>query len=345
MNAAFLPLLLAALPFQEPAASGAPDPGRLVVLEKSADAALVLQLPGGRILATLPTGEGPHEIAAAPDGRHAVVSNYGRKTPGSTLTVLDLAGLKVAATLDLGEPVRPHGIVFEPDGRSLWVTAELKQELWHLSFPEGKVLARIATGEPTSHMVALGTKGHAFVAAIGSGKMVPVDCGKGEAGPGIATGKGAEGIGVAPGGGEVWVTNRVADTVTVLDAGTLQPIATIPCPGFPIRVAFTPGGERALVSCAQGAALAVIDAGTHKVLMRIPMQLEAVEGSEDRLFGDRFGKSPVPIGIVVPPSGKVAYVANSGADRIAVVDLEKGRVVKTIPAGKEPDGIAWIPTP
>ncbi|MFQ5749446.1 MAG: YncE family protein, partial [Planctomycetota bacterium] len=107
----------------------------------------------------------------------------------------------------------------------------------------------------------------------------------------------------------------------------------------------TPHGDRALVSCAQGAALAVIDARTHQVLQRIPMQLEAVEGSKDRLFGDRFGKSPVPIGIAVPPSGKVAYVANSGADRIAVVDLEQGRVVKTIPAGKEPDGIAWIPTP
>ncbi len=345
MNAAFPLLLLAVLPIQDPAAPVPADPGRLVVLEKSADAALVLQLPEGGILATLPTGEGPHEIAAAPDGRHAVVSNYGRKTPGSTLTVLDLAGLKVAGTLDLGEPVRPHGIVFEPDGRSLWVTAELKQELWHLSFPEGKVLARIATGEPTSHMVALGAGGRAFVAAIGSGKMVPVDCGKGQAGPGIATGKGAEGIGVAPGGGEVWVTNRVAGTVTVLDAKTLEQIASIPCPGFPIRVAFTPRGGPALVSCAQGAVLAVIDARAHKVLKRIPMKLEAVDGAKDRLFGDRFGKSPVPIGIVVPPSGKVAYVANSGADRIAVVDLQQGRVVKTIPAGEEPDGIAWIPTP
>jgi len=67
------------------------------------------------------------------------------------------------------------------------------------------------------------------------------------------------------------------------------------------------------------------------------------EGSEEHLFGDQFGQSPVPIGIQVRPDGRVAYVANTNANRIAVVDLASLRVFGALETGRQPDGLGWLP--
>ena len=111
----------------------------------------------------------------------------------------------------------------------------------------------------------------------------------------ITTGGGAEGVAVSPDGNEVWVSNRAADTVSVLDAASLEVLVTIPCAAFPLRVRITPDGRHALVSKARSADLAVFDVATRKEVKRIAFEREAAS-TEGRLFGDRFGDSSVPIG-------------------------------------------------
>src|SRR6185295_15169127 len=49
----------------------------LVVANKDDATVSLLDLASGRIAATVPTGDGPHEVAISPDGRQAVVSNTG----------------------------------------------------------------------------------------------------------------------------------------------------------------------------------------------------------------------------------------------------------------------------
>ncbi len=49
----------------------------LVVLNKSDHQAALVNPATYEVLAKLPTGKGPHEVAASPDGRYAYVSNYG----------------------------------------------------------------------------------------------------------------------------------------------------------------------------------------------------------------------------------------------------------------------------
>ncbi len=49
----------------------------------------------GKIAATVPTGQGPHEVEVSSDGRLAFVSNYGDRTSGgNTLSVIDIAARK-----------------------------------------------------------------------------------------------------------------------------------------------------------------------------------------------------------------------------------------------------------
>src|SRR5690349_23054522 len=78
--------------------------GTIVASNMRDNTATIIDAASGKVLATVPTGEAPHEVATTHDGKWAVVSNYGnRERPGNSLTVIDLTTLAVARTIDLGE--------------------------------------------------------------------------------------------------------------------------------------------------------------------------------------------------------------------------------------------------
>src|SRR5690348_2386498 len=108
--------------------AGAQGPA-LVVLNKAQASASIISLADGRTIATMPVGNGPHEVAISPDGRWAVAANYGAQTPGNSLTVLDLRTRQPVRTIDLGSYTRPHGIAWMPDGKRVVVTSEQARAL------------------------------------------------------------------------------------------------------------------------------------------------------------------------------------------------------------------------
>jgi YVTN family beta-propeller protein len=195
-------------------------------------------------------------------------------------------------------------------------------------------------------MVVLAKKmGRAFVANIGSGSVTVIDLNKSQRIADIETGAGAEGIDISPDEKEVWVSNRSANTVSVIDAGSLKILATLESKDFPIRVKFTPDGKHVLVSNARSGDVAIFEAKTRKEIKRIPMQVKAAEASETskRLFGTQFGQSPVPVGILVAPGVNHAFVANTNADIVTVINIKNWQIVDRITAGREPDGLGYSP--
>ena len=316
----------------------------LLVLNKAEASVSVLDPHTNETLATIEVGVGPHEAHVSPDGRIAVVGNYGERAPGDSLSVIDLHTLEVVRTIDLGAPSRPHGIWFLPGGELVAVTAEEQRKLLLVDPWKGEIVASIGTEQDISHMVALSRDGtRAFVPNIRSGTVSVLDLEKRELVGIVETGAGAEGVWTHPTRDEIWVTNRAADTLTVLHAGSLEVLATIECAGFPIRVAITPDGNHALVSCARSGDVAIFDTTTRRLVRRIAMNEEPVDDGEmqRRLFRDAFGRSPVPIGILISPDGREAFVANTNADVITVIDLDSWRIARRLTAGREPDGLAW----
>jgi YVTN family beta-propeller protein len=315
----------------------------LVVLNKSDSTATILDAKTGVSKATVPVGYAPHEVSVLADGATAAVSNYGDPDkPGRTLTLIDLEKGAATAKIELPEGARPHGLEPLPDGRLL-VTAEGLKELLLVDPKVRRVEARIPTGRDVSHMVVATPDGRrAFVANIGSGSVTAVDLSEKKVLRDIPTGEGAEGIAITPDGRQVWVTNRGADTVSVLDGGSLAVAATIPAPQFPIRVKITSDGKRALVSCAKSGDVAVFDVVSRALIKRIAIDSEPVAGSENRLFSTQFGKSPVPVGLLIAPDGKRAWVASTNADVVSEIDLTSLGVVRRLRAGREPDGLAGL---
>jgi YVTN family beta-propeller protein len=337
----FAPLAIPLLALLPALAHGQAGP-RLLVVNKAEASVSVVDVRESKEIARVPTGNAPHEVAVSPDGRIAVVTNYGTgPAPGTTLTVIDLATLEAVATIDLGDQRRPHGIMWLPNSSRVAVTTEGSGTLSIVDVAARRLAAAIPTGANISHQVAVTPDGtRAFVANIGSGSVTVVDLGTETVLRSIPTGRGAEGVRVTPDGREVWVTNRAENTVTVLDAASLETLATLPSADFPIRVVFTPDGTRALVTHARSAELRAFDVASRSPVVTVAITAPVIEGRDQVLA---FEGSAAPVGVLSDPDGRHVYVAATSADAVAVVDLTAGAVVRLIAVGREPDGLAWVP--
>jgi YVTN family beta-propeller protein len=308
----------------------------LIVLNKSDHDAALVDPAGRKVVARLPTGKGPHEVAVSPDGRRAYVANYGayaifregeqpRMEPGNSLSVLDLERRAVVDTFDLGSYTRPHGIGVSRDGALLWVTCEGAKAVLELDAASGAIRRNWDTEQNVSHMlVVTPDEAKLYVANIGSGTCTVIERQSGAV-KSLPTGAGAEGIDVSPDGREVWVTNRSANTVSIVDVATDSVVASLDPQGkFPIRAKFTPDGKQVWVSCAQSNRVSVFDAKTREMLGAVDV-------------------GAVPVGIQMAPDGKHAYVANTNDNLVTVIQVADRKVLGTFTTGNEPDGMAWAP--
>jgi YVTN family beta-propeller protein len=322
-------LLSGALLATAPAAAQRPG-DLLLVLNKNAAEAVLLDATTGARVASMPTGPFPHEVTVSPDGRLAVVADYGAEQAGNTLTVLDLVARVPLRTIDLGEYRRPHGIVWLPGaGRRVAVTSEQSRNVVLVDVDRGRVETAIPSGQPGTHMIVLSRDGRrAYTANIAGGTVTMIDLGTRRAAKTVRTGRGPEAIDVSPDGREVWAADRTLNYVTVLDAATLDSLASMPTGAFPNRLKFTPDGRWALVSNASAHTLSIYDAKARALAATVPFPGEAT-----------------PLGILVSPDGRRAWVATSARREIAEVDLEARRVVRTLTTGDTPDGMAYVSAP
>lgn len=350
MSLALLVLMFLGAAAGDDAPAAAPR-DTLIVLAKSGHEALLLDAGSGETFARLPTGKGPHEVAVRADGRVAVVADYGtqvdgRFVSGTTLTVLDLVARAALRTIELPGHGRPHGVQFLPDGRRLAVTSEASRSLLIVDVDKGAIEQALPTGADASHMLALAPDGsRAYVANIAGGTVSVLDLASGELVQVVSTGAGCEGVDVSPDGKQVWTSNRAADTLTVLDAASLELLAQVPAPGFPIRVKLTPDGARAVVSCATAGLVRVFDVATRAERAAIALDAAPAADAGARMLGEALAASPTPVGVLIAPDSRRAWIAATNADVVFALDLDTLTIRARFPAGPEPDGLGFARVP
>lgn len=348
---AALPLTLVALAACAPAADPPPAPqpasavalpgggaaangpmGTLVVLNKGEASAWLVDVASGEVVARLPTGHGPHEVAISPDGRRAVVGDYGdRGTVGQSLTLIDIPARRVTGTISFAPYRRPHGIAWMPDGRRVIATAEMDSAVVVVDTETGRVERAIRTGAAGSHMLALSADGQkVYTANIPSGTVTAMDVERGEATGTGRAGRFSEGLALSPDGAEVWVGNRDDNTVSVIDTRTLATVATLPAAQLPYRVAFTPDGRQVLVANPMSSQIRVFDRAARRESAAIVMAYP--EGGQGE-----------PLGLAVTPDGRYVFATDGKGPRVALVDLREGRVLRSYGTGAGPDGIGYSP--
>jgi DNA-binding beta-propeller fold protein YncE len=299
--------------------------GTLIVTNKTPSTATIIDVATGRSLATLPTGAGPHEVVVSPSGRVAVVTDYGGQ-PRRTLTVIDVPGLKVTKTIDLGGYTAPHGIVFHPRGGDsvVVVTSETTGNIIVVNINKGEVVNAIATNGNTPHMVGVtGDGARAYTGNMRSNTVSEMDLRTSLFTRSWDVPTTPEGINVTPDGKEVWVGSNVTGKVTVIDPATGTMVTGAEGVQFPYRMAFTPDQKTTIIPDARGEEVRFIDRASKKELGRISMP------------------GAGPQGIIISPDGKFAYQSLSTQAKVAVIDIASRSVVKYLDAGQTPDGIAY----
>jgi len=76
----------------------------------------MVDIAGQQVMATIPVGKNPQDLAWSPDGRFAYVVNQG----SNTVSVIDSETNQVAATVPTG--AAPTSIAMMPDGRRAYVS-------------------------------------------------------------------------------------------------------------------------------------------------------------------------------------------------------------------------------
>jgi len=313
--------------------------GTVIVANMGDNTATLLDVASKRVVATLPTGNGAHEVAVSHDGRWAVVSNYGvRGAPGNTLTVIDVPAAVVVRTIDLGEFRRPHGSAFLPGDSLFVVTSEMSRAVVIVDFKPGKVLGSIPTNHPASHMLAMTRDGsRIYTSNVADGTVSELDV------PGrkfvreFNVAPAVEGIAVTPSGSQVWVGSNQAKTVTVVDPRAGNAAGTISGFGMPYRLAVTPDERTVVIADPPNAAVRIVDRASRKDRSVVRIPAENVGANAE------FPGSPSPEGIILSRDGKTAFVALQGSSRVAVIDIASATVVAYMPTGAGPDGIAYSP--
>jgi YVTN family beta-propeller protein len=332
-----------------------PSPA-LLILSKTDHTLAIVDPASLKVVARVPVGNDPHEVAASADGKTAYVSNYGFGAY-HTLAVVDLVGQKPLPAIDLGALYGPHGLMFR-DGK-VWFTAEAAKAIGSYDPATGTIDWIMGTGQNRTHMLYVfpGAK-RILTTNVNSGTVIVMEKTEGRPGgppsgempgsggppPGMAprgmppgpppgppggdwqltvvpVGRGSEGFDVSPDGKEAWVANAGEGTISIIDIGAKHVTATLSAnvPGAN-RLKFTPDGKMVLVSA--GPDFVFFDAASRKEIKR----LRTGSGSG---------------GVLVQPDGQRAFEACSPDNYVAVIDLKTLSVVGHIDAGGNPDGMAW----
>ncbi|HEY4979197.1 MAG TPA: hypothetical protein VII25_08550 [Candidatus Acidoferrum sp.] len=310
-----------------PVAVATPSPA-LLVLNKTENMLAIVDPKTLVVVAKVPTGPVPHEVAASVDGKWAVVTNYGAEQNGTTLSAIDLVGQKEVHRVDIGPLRGPHGIVAGRDGTFVF-TAEGSNAIAGYDPVKNEVGAwRLPTSQNRTHMVVETKSGAQFFTAnVGSNTVTGFER---NAKTGqwsttqIAVGNGPEGIDMSPDEKEVWAANSGDGTVSQIDTASKRVTGTLDAhTKRSNRLKFTPDGKLVLISDMGAGDLVIVDVATGKVVKRIHL-----------------GKSVE--GILVQPDGTRAFVAVTPENKVAVVDLKTLEETTTFTTGQEPDGMAWV---
>jgi YVTN family beta-propeller protein len=305
-------------------AADTPSPALLVLNKEEATLAIV-DPNSFAVIVKIPTGPDPHEVAASADGKWAFVSNYGRG--GRSISVIDLVAQK-ERRVDVGQWTGVHGIA-AMDGKAVFASESARLVATY-DPATGKLERLVPTNQEMSHMVLLNRdNSKLFTTNMGSGTVTIAERGAPWTATAVAVGQGPEGFDLTPDGKEIWAANYGDGKLAVVDVATKKVKLTFATNTRRAnRVKITPDGKLALVSDMGGGELVIFDTATHKEVKRV-----------------RLGSSPE--GILIEPSGQRAFVAVTGDDEVAVIDLRSLSVTKRFSPGKGtgPDGMAWSKRP
>ncbi|MBV9862083.1 MAG: YncE family protein [Alphaproteobacteria bacterium] len=253
-----------------------------VVLNSEDDSISIVDTASYAETARVHVGRSPHHLIVTPDGQTLIIAMAG----GNELAFIERSTGKVRRRLAASDPYQvgfsrdgkwfvatslrldrvdiydgenfellhrlpapsmPSHIAFSPDNGTVYVSLQGTKNLMAIDLAAGKTLWTAQIG-PDPAGVLTRPDGTLLVGIMGSDHVALVDPKDGAVIRRIRTGRGAHNFLVSPDGKTLYVSNRVAGTISVLDADTLAVTGTLTAPGGPDDMALSPDGRELWVT-------------------------------------------------------------------------------------------------
>lgn len=310
--------------------AGDPKHGTLLVANKGDETLGIIDPTAGKQVATVAEGGTTgHEVAASPDGKLAYVPIYGNSgvgkpgTDGSNMIVVDIASRKVVGNLDFGHGVRPHCPMFGPKDGLLYVTTELDNAVTAIDPHNLKIVAKIPTGHPESHMLAITHDGHyGYTANVGSGTVSVLDLEARKQIDSIAVAPSVQRISLSVDDRYAFTSDQSRPQLAIIDTRTRKVVHWIPLPAAGYGTAATPNGKWLVIALPGAKQVAVLNLKTLKIEHTVDVPAAPQE-------------------VLVRPDGAVAYVSCDASHQVAEIQTVNWAVSRLIDAGPGADGLAW----
>jgi YVTN family beta-propeller protein len=242
---------------------GSPD-GRTLIIAMSGSNELVLIDRVTGVEKQRITASDPYQIGFSPDAKWFVAASLRL----DHIDIYDGQTFQLLHRLPIG--TMPSHIAFSRDSSTAFVTLQGTNGLTSIDLASGKVNWIVPVG-PTPAGIITRPGGTLLVGVMGTDHIAEVDPANGTIIRKIVTGNGAHNFLATPDGKTLYVTNRVAGTISVLDAGTLAITNTLQAPGGPDDMALSPDGRELWVTGRWHAWVNVIELASGVLKTSVPV--------------------------------------------------------------------------
>jgi YVTN family beta-propeller protein len=298
------------------------------------------------LLATIPVGAFPSQVAVTQDGARVYVTNAGTHD----VSVIDTASNTEVAFVAVSDS--PAALALTPDGTELYVLGAggvlqvIDTAL--IGSATDPVVATLSFGTPGFNQDATsiaflpdGTRAYALV----SGSLRVIDTDSLAVLSSLDVGSAPSQVVLSPDGTLAYITNSfgfdmavLEGQVVVVDTATDSVVSVIPLFTLPGSIVLTPDGGRAYV----GIVSRLANGG--EAMGFTPDQQVAVIDLATSIVTRWIRVPGAPAGIAITPDGSGVYVAIPSANAISVIDTATDTLALTIDVAPGPNGLAIGPS-
>src|SRR5215470_39703 len=304
-------------------------PGFLFIANQYEHTALLLDLETKKVVSRIEVGVNGHEVAVDPAGHFGYVPIYGNAgvgrpgTDGDRIDIIDLKEGKLAGSIPMGKPVRPHCAKFGPDG-FLYVSAELAQALYLVDVNAKKVVGEIPTGAIESHMFVITPDGkRAYTSNVHAGSVSVLDLEKRSLITVIPVSKIVQRISISPDGKHVFTHDQETPRIAVIDTATNKISGWIDVPSTVYSSA--PLDNHGMVAYSPAGKVFFID---------LELLQKVNESDSCKALGE----------LSITPDGNHAYLTCPATGQLLGYNTRTGKSDPEINLTNGVDGIQWFPT-
>jgi|GEM_PF-1683691 len=312
--------------------------GKLYIVNKLSRDVQVFDLYTGEEIAEIPIDMQAHEVITMDDENNLILTDYGDQTSkGNSIKIINTKTNTLEKTITVKGSMNANGLVYIGEPNKIGLVDYVSNNVSILNIATGSIEKRIPTEQKKSHLAVLHPKEPlGYVTNMQSNSVSVIHLQTEKVVKIIPCGLTTESIDITPDGREVWVTNKKGKSITVIDTRTNTVLDTFPTGNEPLKIKFSVDGKYALVANANDGSISVYDRYSKE-------QVKTINIPGKHTFVERIlYHTPRPVNILMHPNGAYAFIANSNASKIEVIDMTSFEIVSTIGTGNTPDAMAFV---